>query len=193
MHAQKFCEAVESELKSLNISGAKFSVQFTPYDRQTVNLDSADGSDKIEFMFSANAGEPLKPLNKVISGGELSRFMLAIKTQLKELNGISTYIFDEIDAGISGLTANKVAEKFIAISRATQVIAVSHLPQICAAGDANFLIYKTENDGGTVTRVERLNEEGKIGEIVRLTGGSNTEAARRHAKELLTRYDKSGN
>lgn len=188
-YAQKFCKSVEKELKSLNISGAKFSVQFTPYDRQTVNLDSADGSDKIEFMFSANAGEPLKPLDKVISGGELSRFMLAIKTQLKELNGISTYLFDEIDAGISGVTANKVAEKFIAISRVTQVIAVSHLPQICASGDANFFIYKSAKDGGTLTHVERLDEEGKIGEIVRLTGGSDTEAARRHAKELIMQYN----
>ncbi len=188
-YAQKFCKSVEKELKSLNISGAKFTVQFTPYDRQTVNLDSADGSDKIEFMFSANAGEPLKPLDKVISGGELSRFMLAIKTQLKELNGISTYLFDEIDAGISGVTANKVAEKFIAISRVTQVIAVSHLPQICASGDANFLIYKSAKDGCTVTHVERLDEEGKIGEIVRLTGGSDTKAARWHAKELIMQYN----
>lgn len=188
LHAQKFCKAVEGELKSLNISGAKFFVDFTPYDRKSVNLNGADGSDKIEFMFSANAGEPARPLNKVISGGELSRFMLAIKTQLKELNGISTYVFDEIDAGISGLTANRVAEKFIAISGGTQVIAVSHLPQICAAGDANFLIYKTERDGGTVTCVERLDEEGKVGEIVRLTGGSDTEAARSHARELIAQY-----
>ena len=186
--AHRFCKSVEDELKSLNISGAKFFVQFSPYDRQTVNLDCADGSDKIEFMFSANAGEPVKPLNKVISGGELSRFMLAIKTQLKELNGISTYIFDEIDAGISGLTANRVAEKFTSIAHATQVIAVSHLPQICAAGDANFLIYKTEKDGGTVTCVEWLDEEGKISEIVRLTGGSDTGAARSHAKELIAQY-----
>lgn len=187
-HAEKFCKAVVGELKSLNISGARFSVEFAEYDENTADLGSANGSDKVQFMFSANAGEPLKPMNKVISGGELSRFMLAMKTCLKDVNGISTYVFDEIDAGISGVTARSVAEKFVAISKNTQVIAVSHLPQICAAGDKNFLISKAEHGGVTTTSVRELVGDEKIGEIIRLTGGGDTEAARRHAAELIAQY-----
>ena len=187
-HAEKFCKAVVGELKSLNISGPRSSVEFAEYDENTADLGSANGSDKVQFMFSANAGEPLKPMNKVISGGELSRFMLAMKTCLKDVNGISTYVFDEIDAGISGVTARSVAEKFVAISKNTQVIAVSHLPQICAAGDKNFLISKAEHGGVTTTSVRELVGDEKIGEIIRLTGGGDTEAARRHAAELIAQY-----
>ena len=141
-------------------------------------------------MFSANKGEPLRPLNKVISGGELSRFMLSMKACMKELNGISTYVFDEIDAGISGITARSVAEKFVEIARNTQIIAVSHLPQICAAGDENFLISKAENGGTTTTSVRHIGGAEKIDEIIRLTGGGNTEAARKHAEELIAQYRK---
>ncbi len=186
--AESFCRDVESELKSLNISGARFEVSFDEYDKSSANLTSVNGSDKVKFMFSANKGEPLKPLNKVISGGELSRFMLAIKTRLKDLNGISTYIFDEIDAGISGITARSVAEKFTDIAKNTQIIAVSHLPQICAAGDKNFLISKAEQNGGTVTSVREIVGDAKIAEIIRLTGGGETEAARQHAAELIAQY-----
>lgn len=186
--AESFCRDVESELKSLNISGARFEVSFDEYEKSSANLTSVNGSDKVKFMFSANKGEPLKPLNKVISGGELSRFMLAIKTRLKDLNGISTYIFDEIDAGISGITARSVAEKFTDIAKNTQIIAVSHLPQICAAGDKNFLISKAEQNGGTVTSVREIVGDAKIAEIIRLTGGGETEAARQHAAELIAQY-----
>lgn len=186
--AESFCRDVESELKSLNISGARFEVSFDEYEKSSANLTSVNGSDKVKFMFSANKGEPLKPLNKVISGGELSRFMLAMKACLKDLNGISTYIFDEIDAGISGITARSVAEKFTDIAKNTQIIAVSHLPQICAAGDKNFLISKAEQNGGTVTSVREIVGDAKIAEIIRLTGGSETEAARQHAAELIAQY-----
>ena len=186
--AESFCRDVESELKSLNISGARFEVRFDEYDKSSANLTSVNGSDKVKFMFSANKGEPLKPLNKVISGGELSRFMLAMKACLKDLNGISTYIFDEIDAGISGITARSVAEKFTDIAKNTQIIAVSHLPQICAAGDKNFLISKAEQNGGTVTSVREIVGDAKIAEIIRLTGGGETEAARQHAAELIAQY-----
>ena len=186
--AEKFCKEVTEELKTLNIKDAQFEVSFNSYDRNSANLNSADGSDELCFMFSANKGEPLKPLNKVISGGEMSRFMLAVKTRLKDLNGISTYIFDEIDAGISGFTAKTVAEKFIKISQDTQIIAVSHLPQICAASTAHFLIYKCEENAKTVTKVKRLSEEEKIGEIIRLTGSVNSEAAQNHAAELIKQF-----
>ena len=188
--ADNFCVSVTSELKSLNISNAEFEVQFNEYDRESANLQSINGSDKISFMFSANKGEPLKPLNKVISGGEMSRFMLAVKTQLKDINGISTYIFDEIDAGISGYTAKTVAEKFIKISNSTQILAVSHLPQICAASSSQFLIYKEEAAGKTVTKVKKLTEDEKVGEIVRLTGNLPSEAAKTNARELINQFKK---
>lgn len=183
--ADKFCKNIENELKTLNIANAKFNVRFKEYDKASANLQSANGSDEICFEFSANKGEPLKPLNKVISGGEMSRFMLAIKTQLKNLNGISTYIFDEIDAGISGFTAGTVAAKFRDISKATQILAVSHLPQVCAASDVQLLIYKVEEGGKTITKVKRLTESQKIDEIMRLTGSVNSDAARQHAEELI--------
>ncbi len=186
--SDKFCNDVTAQLKTLNIPDAQFSVKFAEYDEQTANLQSLNGSDNISFMFSANKGEPLKPLNKVISGGEMSRFMLAVKTVLKDVNGISTYIFDEIDAGISGYTANAVAEKFVRIAENTQILAVSHLPQVCAASGAQFLIYKEESGDKTVTKVKRLDEESKINEIIRLTGSVNSEAAKIHAKELIAQY-----
>lgn len=184
-----FCKNIETELKTLNIPNAQFSVFFNDYDRSCANLQSPNGSDEIRFEFSANKGEPVKPLNKVISGGEMSRFMLAVKTQLKDLNGISTYIFDEIDAGISGYTAATVAKKFISISENTQILAVSHLPQVCAASDAQYLIYKVEDGGKTVTKVKKLDTRQKIDEIVRLTGGSSgSEAARINANELIAQF-----
>lgn len=191
--AENFCLRVESELKTLNIPNAKFNVSFNTYDMSSANLQSANGSDSISFEFSANKGEPLKPLNKVISGGEMSRFMLAIKAQLKDINNISTYIFDEIDAGISGYTADTVARKFIDISRQTQILAVSHLAQICAASDAQYLIYKEEEDGKTLTKVKKLSGEQKIDEIVRLTGSISSDAAKQHAEELINTFKISKN
>lgn len=189
--AQNFCRGVVEELKTLNIPNANFEVAFNKYDETSANLNSADGSDSICFNFSANKGEPLKPLSKVISGGEMSRFMLAIKTKLKALNDISTYVFDEIDAGISGFTARTVAEKFADIARFTQIIAVSHLAQVCAASDRQFIIYKAEEEGKTFTKIKRLSDEEKIGELVRLTGSIDSDAARKHAKELLEIFKKS--
>ena len=174
----------------MNIPNANFAVEFAEYDEGNANLSSSNGSDSICFNFSANKGEPLKPLSKVISGGEMSRFMLAVKTRLKDVNGISTYIFDEIDAGISGFTATTVAEKFVKISKHTQILAVSHLPQVCAASDAQFLIYKVEESGKTLTKVKRLAAESKIEEIVRLTGSVNSVAAREHAIELIKQIKK---
>ena len=188
--AKSFCRSVTAELRTLNIPDANFEVSFVSYDRQTANLLSSDGSDSVSFMFSANKGEPLKPLNKVISGGEMSRFMLAVKTRLKNVNGISTYIFDEIDAGISGFTAASVAEKFSVISRDTQILAVSHLPQVCAAGNAQFLIFKEEENGKTLTKIRRLDGESRVEEIMRLTGSVNSEAAKKHAEELIAKFRK---
>ncbi len=185
-HGEAFCRRVTEELKTLNIKSAKFEIEFKEYSETDVGKANTNGLDEICFLFSANAGEPLKPLGKIISGGEMSRFMLAVKTQLSDLNEISTYIFDEIDAGISGKTAKVVGEKFARIARGTQIIAVSHLAQIAAMSDREFLIEKGEEDGKTHTRVRALDESEKAREIVRLLGGEEGEEfALRHAQELV--------
>ena len=183
-----FCKSIETELKSLNIPDAIFDIKFVEFTKETAKLNSSNGCDEIVFEFSANKGEPVKPLSKVISGGEISRFMLAVKTQLKDLNGISTYIFDEIDAGISGYTADMVAKKFKNIAKSTQILAVSHLPQICASSDNQYLIYKKEEGGTTCTNIIKLNNEQKVDEIVRLIGNVNTQSARQHAEDLINQY-----
>lgn len=185
-HGEAFCRRVTEELKTLNIRNAKFEIQFGDYALQDAASAGINGLDELCFLFSANAGEPLKPLGKIISGGEMSRFMLAIKTQLSDVNEISTYIFDEIDAGISGKTAKIVGEKFAKIAKSMQIIAVSHLAQIAAMSDREFLIEKREEDGKTHTHVRMLDEGEKTQEIVRLLGGeSGEEFAVKHAEELV--------
>ncbi|MCQ2387458.1 MAG: DNA repair protein RecN [Clostridia bacterium] len=182
-----FCEKVISELFELGMTKAKFIVKYA--DKPSLNdckFDSVNGYDNLEFYFSANLGEEVKPLSNVISGGEMSRFMLAIKAQSAKYNNIPTYIFDEIDAGISGVIARVVAEKLIKISKGVQIIAISHLPQISAFADNNLLITKTEFDDKTITSVKKLNENEKIEEIIRLVGGEkNSESAIAHAKTLI--------
>ena len=181
-----FCKRVTEELKSLNIASAQFEIEFKEYDENDIHKVSSSGLDEICFMFSANAGEPMKTLGKIISGGEMSRFMLAVKTQLSDINEISTYIFDEIDAGISGKTAKVVGEKLARIAKGTQIIAVSHLAQIAVMSDNEFLIEKIENAGKTLTKVYALDEKGQRNEIVRLLGGTDQdEYAIKHAEELL--------
>ena len=177
-----FCSRVEQELRTLNIKNARFCAEFRQYSEQDAGRATADGLDSVSLQFSANAGEPLKPLSKVISGGEMSRLMLAIKTQA-DGGEAATYLFDEIDAGISGKTARTVAEKFAAIAKRKQVIAVSHLAQIVAMADKNFLIAKEEEAGRTKTSIVPLEEEALRGELVRLLGGSG-EAAKTLADEL---------
>lgn len=181
-----FCARVTEELKTLNIAHAQFAIEYNEYSEEDASRATANGLDEIRFLFSANAGEPMKPLSKIISGGEMSRFMLAVKTQLSDVNEISTYIFDEIDAGISGKTAKVVGEKLARISKTTQIIAVSHLAQIAAMSDNEYLIEKIEEAGKTITRVHELNKELQIKEIVRLLGGNDSdEYAVKHAEELL--------
>lgn len=181
-----FCKRVTEELKTLNIASARFEIEFSSYTELDVDNANGNGLDDICFMFSANAGEPMKSLGKIISGGEMSRFMLAVKTQLSSVNEISTYIFDEIDAGISGKTAKVVGEKLAKISQGTQIIAVSHLAQIAVMSDNEFLIEKEETGGKTLTQVHNLDEKGRLQEIVRLLGGTNEdEFALKHAEELL--------
>ena len=184
--AERFSQRVAAELKTLNIPSAKFEISFRGYRRDEVGHADREGLDKVTFLFSANAGEPLKELGKIISGGEMSRFMLAIKAQISAEHEIGTYLFDEIDAGISGKTARVVAEKFCKIAKDTQIIAVSHLAQIAAAADREFLIEKTQTGDKTYTCIRPVEGTARIGEIARLLGGEETsELAFRHAEELL--------
>ncbi len=182
-----FANEVKNELSDLGMKGANFLVAFKDLPSiENSKFISNNGIDEIEFLFSANVGETLKPLSSVISGGEMSRFMLAIKTQSSKTNAIPTFIFDEIDSGISGNTAKIVAYKFAMIAKNTQILAISHLPQISAMADTNFLISKEEIDGRTVTKVEKLSENDKILEVSRLIGGdSNSENSILLAKELV--------
>ena len=185
--AEAFCARVTDELKTLNIRNAQFCAEFAPYTESDTLHAGGDGADRMQFLFSANKGEPLKPLSKVISGGEMSRLMLAIKTRMSDINDIDTYIFDEIDAGISGTTAKTVAEKFADISASKQILAVSHLAQIAAMADENFLISKAETpDGKTLTDIVKLDAAGKKDQLIRLLGGTVTsDAARALAEELI--------
>ena len=185
--AKHFSLNVLNELTELGMPKASFSIEFNEFDSfDKCNFDSINGADQIEFMFSANKGEPLKSMSQVISGGEMSRFMLAIKAQTAKFNSVSTFIFDEIDAGISGNVAKVVGNKFAKISLNKQIIAISHLPQISAIADNNLLIVKTEGESKTTTNVCQLDKEQKINEIVRLVGGDvGSESAIAHAKELI--------
>ena len=184
--AKKFVNNVLIQLKELGMAKANFSIEFSEIPEiKNCTFNSANGIDDIEFYFSANAGEPLKPLSNVISGGEMSRFMLAVKTQCST-SDISTYVFDEIDAGISGVVAHTVAQKLFNISTKTQVIAITHLPQISVFADNNLLITKLEENNKTTTYVKQLSKDEKVNEIIRLIGGEKGNIhAEQHAKDLI--------
>ena len=186
--AKVFSSNVLSELKTLGMKNASFEIEFSENpSREECKFTSANGFDSVVYKFSANSGEPAKPLASIISGGEISRFMLAVKAQTAKFSDVSTFIFDEIDAGISGKTANVVAEKFCDIAEGVQVIAITHLPQISAMGDVNLLIEKTEENGRTLTRVKTLDLNEKIAEIVRLSGGGDlTDIAVKRAAEIIS-------
>ncbi len=178
-YAKKFSEQVENELSTLGMGGAKFNVEVIKTDKEI----SIDGNSTVEFTFSANKGEPLKNMSKIISGGEMSRFMLALKIVSNDEGG--TYVFDEIDAGISGEIAKIVAKKFVTLSKRAQIITISHLPQIVSFADDNYLIKKYETGGKTYTQVSKLDESGKVSEIIRLTGGGDFELARLNAVSAI--------
>ena len=185
--AARLEEKITGELRQLNMLSARFVVSFAEEPTEAEGHLSVDGWDSLEFLLSANKGEPLKPLSKVISGGEMSRFMLAVKTVTAELDEIETLVFDEIDAGISGQTAGILAQKLGRIARSRQVICITHSPAIAAMGDLNFLITKTETSEKTVSEISRLKEEELLKEIARLTGAVIAgENALRHAEDLRT-------
>ena len=183
--AKAFSQSVVKELSELGMARATFDIGFDDLPDIEKIAFTKNGADNVEFLFSANAGEPMKPMAKIISGGEISRFMLAMKTAVKT-HDISTFVFDEIDAGISGAIAAVVAKKFAKIARNVQVLAITHLPQISAMADNSLLIFKKEESEKTHTFIKRLSEEEKVAEITRLVGGNEkSAAATEHAKEMI--------
>ena len=160
-----------------------------PNVRFSVNFEKTEftesGSDSLEFSIATNAGDPLKPLAKIASGGELSRIMLSIKNVLADKDNVDTLIFDEVDTGISGSAAQKVGRKLKQVSGGRQIICVTHLAQVAAYADNHLLISKSTENGKTFTSVESLDKEGRVNELARIMGGTMTDALRKSAEELL--------
>lgn len=192
-------KTVCTQLVDLGMKNAKFIVDFNdaPTLDECENLLNANGYDVVKFMFSANLGQDIKPLADIISGGEASRFMLALKNIMADADKIATLVFDEIDTGVSGNMGYMVACKLANISKNHQVISVSHLPQICAMADAGYRSTKYVEDNLTKTKIERLKENEMLNEISRLSGGvEESNATAEHSKELRARcidYKKSIN
>lgn len=175
---------IVTELRELNMPSVRFAVEFVPVDNEQ-GFD-ASGADKIRFIMSANAGEELGRISKIASGGELSRIMLAMKNAFAENDPVGTMVFDEIDTGVSGIAAQRVAEKLFAVSKGRQVMCVTHLPQIAAMADSHYLIAKHEEGGRTYTEVNGLTREGRRRELARLHGGDFiTETTLASAEEQL--------
>lgn len=174
-------QRITTELTDLNFKDAKLQISVTPLAAPTEN-----GMDNVEIMISTNRGEPLKPLVKIASGGEMSRIMLAFKNVISSCDNIPTLIFDEIDAGISGITASIVGRKLKEIARHHQIICITHLPQIAACGDSNYRIYKETDEEKTYTNIQKLSDSGRVEEIARLLGGTTiTDTTLASARELI--------
>ena len=184
--AQEFVREIREQMGELNFLDNRLEMRFTDTGHY-----SADGRDEAEFFLAVNPGEPLKPLASIASGGELSRIMLAVKTVLADREDTPTLIFDEIDAGISGITADRVGEKLSLIAKNRQVICITHLPQIAAAADSHFLIEKNADSGSVRTQIRKLDEEGAVMELARILGGSKITdqiiGSAREMKELAAR------
>lgn len=178
--AEELCARVRRELSDMGFLDVRFDLSFSVLPEPTRN-----GMDEAHFEVSLNTGEPLRPLSEVASGGELSRIMLSLKTVLADTDEIPTLIFDEIDTGISGMTAEKVSDKLMKIAQTHQVICITHLPQIAAKADTHFCIEKKVADGHTHTHITQLSEEASLSELARLlAGGKVTKAVLANAKEL---------
>lgn len=186
--AERLKARIEGELRQLDMTKVRFQTEFSPKPGK-LGLDDT-GMDEVRFLMSANVGENLKPIAKVASGGELSRIMLALKNVLAENDSICTLIFDEVDTGVSGRAAGKVAEKMSRLSLTCQVLCVTHLAQIAAMSDYHYSVHKEEKNGRTYTSVETLDRPGRRAELARLTGGAHqSEAILKGAEELLKEAD----
>ena len=182
--AAKLQERIVAELSALSMPSVQFTVEIAPIEKDP-GFDSG-GADVIRFLMSANKGEKPGPISKIASGGELSRIMLAMKNVFSEKDGIETMVFDEIDTGVSGIAAQRVGEKLAQLSKGRQVLCVTHLPQIAAMADNQFLIEKSDHGGRTFTSVTELDFDGRTYELARLHGGDNiTENTLLSAKEQL--------
>lgn len=180
-------EKIKNGLMDLNFLDVQFDMEFDRLPHFT-----ASGYDEAQFLISTNPGQPVRPLMEVASGGELSRIMLAIKTVLADSDDIPTLIFDEIDTGISGRTAQKVSEKLSYIAKSHQVICITHLPQIAAMADTHFEICKAASEGSTATSIRRLDREQTVEELARLLGGAKiTDAVIQNAREMKELADKT--
>ena len=178
--AEKLAARIRQELAELNMPRVQFTVEFT--DTRL----SPTGAETAAFLMSANVGEAMKPLSKVASGGELARIMLALKNVLAEQDSVGTMIFDEVDAGVSGRAAQKVAEKLRAVAKGRQVLCVTHLPQIAALAEHHLLISKSERQGRTYTQVTSLDRQGRVQELARMIGGAQiTDTTLQSAAEML--------
>lgn len=183
--AEQLTSQILAELQQLDMGKIRFAVNFAEKP-----LDS-DGMDTVRFLMSANVGEELRPIHKIASGGELARIMLAMKNVLSEQDHVGTMVFDEVDTGVSGRAAQKVAEKMARISRRKQVLCVTHLPQLAAMADTHFSVEKGERGGRTYTEVRRLDREQRRRELARLTGGSHvSQTMLDGAEELLVQAEK---
>lgn len=179
-------ERLQNELIELNMKDTRFKIEI-----ESISKISENGKDEVEFMISTNLGQPFKPLKKVVSGGELSRLMLGIKIVLGHLDSIPTLIFDEIDTGISGVTANVVGEKLSRLSRMSQIICITHLPQIAVFSDHHLLIEKVSDSQNTVTMIKEISKDAIVDEIGRLVGGVEmTRATAHHATEMIEKAKK---
>lgn len=196
-NAKNFEMEIEKHLNELGMSEVKFEIRFAPFPQreQCESYVSPKGMDKMEFYFSPNRGQPLQPMTKIISGGEMSRFMLALKVVNGERDEMPTMIFDEIDVGISGITGRAVAQKLQQIAKNHQVLCVTHLPQIAAMASEQFYIEKSVKDEQTFTDVTKLDYDGMIKEIARLSGGygvgNQAELAAAELKEWCDEFKKS--
>ena len=179
--ADKLCKDISSSMAELNFNKVDFTMQFEELPKASRN-----GRDKAVFYISTNVGEKAGPLNEIASGGELSRVLLAMKSAISEKGGTPTLIFDEIDSGISGVTAQKVGKMMKKLSGSHQIIAITHLPQIAAEADSAFLIEKTTREGRTYTNIRTLADEERVTELARLLGGEKiTDSVLTAAKEML--------
>lgn len=193
--AEEMRERIQKELTDLDMPKVRFQVEFGIKEGR-YHMDET-GIDEVQFLMSANVGEDLKPIHKIASGGELARIMLALKNVLAENEDIGTMVFDEVDTGVSGRAAQKVARKMSDVARHKQVLCVTHLPQIAAMADVHFSVEKGEQDGRTYTAVEQLDRQRRKEELARLSGGEKvTEALLRSAGEMLDQaeqWKKNGN
>jgi len=180
--AQRIEQGLALELSDLGLERSRFEVRFIPNVGPTVG-----GAERIEFYFSANLGEPPKPLAKVASGGEMSRLMLALKSLLAKVEPVGTFIFDEVDSGVGGRTIHKVGEKLAKIASDKQVFCITHAAQVAAFADVHYGILKEVNGTRTRTRVDLLTESDRIEELARMLGGGEIEITRKHAQELWQR------